>query len=433
MLLGKNNLTSVLLLFTIITLPFDSFPLPINSVYKPLSILPITVTFFYSLKVFKFKLFVKPLFIFFLVAIILTSLFNSFLIDDFSGFFKFFIEIIILLMAITSINFFFINLNNDQFKRILNRGVELVINLFVVVGTLQLISRYIDPYGIIEKIHDLFIYRHDLSRIQFFSGEPSMGIRMVVLFLSLRYYINKKFLFDLKTSWLLVLILISGSTFGLIYVFMFTTIFLLIKNIKSKKLIINVFFIVFTLIILNESLPLIKNFIPEYSKNKVDSLISVVNDFSIDNLLAIAQIDGSIFLRVFNPIIGFKIFLDNYILGVGGENFSFYYIDVISNDYPFALKHDTVASVYNGEIKITPKSLLTKLLSELGILGLFFLVFLARLCLKVKTYFLLPLSAYILTTLINYDSYIYYPLIFAICLLYFFVSHTKEDNNEVSF
>ena len=422
--LSRNKFIRVLFLSVIITLPFDSFPLPINSVYKPLSIIPILITFFYSLKINGFKLFIKPFLVLFLLLLLLTSFLNSFLIDIYSGFNLFIIEIIILVITVGSFNFFIGYLSPTNFKKILNQGVEIVINLFIIIGSLQLMGRFIDPGGLIEKLNSIFLYRSDLSRIQFLSGEPSYGVRMVILFLTLKYYVNNKFHFNLKTLWLLILVLFSGSTFGLYYIVIFMTLLLIINYKYSNKIIINtcligVFFFAFYHII-----PLTQNFISDYAKSKIDSAFSIINHFTMDNLVAIAQIDGSIFLRIFNPIIGLKMFLDNFFIGVGGENFTYHYLDYIIKDYPFALQYDAVESVYYENTRITPKSMIGKLLSEFGALGLIILIFLIKICLNVKDKFIIPLSAYVMSVLVNYDSYIYFPLILAICLIYYQNSKT---------
>ena len=419
MRLSRNKFIRVLFLSTIITLPFDSFPLPINSVYKPLSIIPILITFFYSLKINGFKLFVKPFLILFLFALLLTSFINSFLIDIYSGFNLFTIEIIILVITVASFNFFIDYLPPTNVKKILNQGVEIVINLFIIIGSLQLMGRFIDPGGLIEKLNSIFLYRYDLSRIQFLSGEPSYGVRVVILFLTLKYYVNNKFHFDLKTLWLLILVMLSGSTFGLFYIVIFMILLLIINYKHSNKIIINTCLIGVFFFALYNFVPLLQNFVSDYAKAKIDLAISIINEFSIDNLVAIGQIDGSIFLRSFNPIIGLKMFLDNFFIGVGGENFTYHYLDYIIKDYPFALGYDAVESVYYENARITPKSMISKLLSEFGVLGLIILIFLIKICLNPKDKFIIPLSAYVMSVLVNYDGYIYFPLIFAICLIYY--------------
>jgi hypothetical protein len=410
----KNLSYENLLRWFVILLPFDSFPFPIEFVYRPLAILPIILVFFIGNKS---KIYVSKFLLIGLIFVLFTSLLNSIYIGESNGFKKFIIEIIIILVSVSSLQKILIHLNLEKIKNIVKKSTRIVLLLFVIVGILQFISRYANPFNFMDYLNSIFTYRFDNNRIQFFSGEPSMGVRTVIFYIGLAISLNDFSKNKFKIIILFILILVSGSTFGLLFLLLFIIILLIIrygKNLFFRKETWS-FFLLFIIIIF--LLPYITKLLPQYAQNKISYIPSILNSLSFDQIINIASLDGSFFLRVFNPIIGFQVFIENFLFGIGGENFQYYYIQVIENKYRYALGYPTIQSVSQGLISITPKSLIIKVAAEFGIIGLiYFCVGLLKvLNLKEKNF--LWVKVFVLALIINYDSYIFLPLIFGLLFL----------------
>jgi hypothetical protein len=423
MYLNKDYLTKFFFKCFIIFLPFDSFPIPfLNTVYRPLSILSVLSIFLLHLKYFipsrkiNIFLFTVLFFIFFI------SIFNSFYLNIYDGLFKFLFELFILYITYKSLIICYFNIKRDDFNLIIKQSIDIVIKLFLIIGILQLLSRFFSTFNYITSLINSFIlYRSDISRIQFYSGEPAMGFRMVILFLSLNIFINKGLSIS-KINILLIslLLLLSGSTFGIFYLFLYFFSILFIYCIYNK-IKIYYFFKYFLILFLSTVLFYIFLFdlLPYYTQNKINISLNIIKSLSFDKLLFYSQRDGSLFLRIFNPIIGYKMFLDNWVFGIGGENYQYYYLNYIIKYYNYALSYNSVIDVFITKNSITPKSLIIKLLCEFGLIGFFICFYLFRnvVFIAKKSYFIYPLASYFIVTTINYDSYIYMPLIFTFFIL----------------
>lgn len=426
MSLSKDKLLGFLFQFTVITLPVDSFPWPISFVYRPLTILPLVLTllFFQSS-----KLFVKPKQIIIFCLLIVLSLVNSYLIGSYSGFIKFSIEVLLIIFFIHSINIFLIHIDREKVLTLLRKSINITLTVFAIIGSIQLFARFFNPNGVFDVLMSIFTHRFDLSRIQFLSGEPSMGIRMVIFFVSLQVLVNKEFSIDLVKITLFFLILLSGSTFGLVFTFIYLLLLIFIRKNFLITLVKKYFFrAVILILLISSTFPFLYGLLPVYAQNKMNILGDVISNVSFNNLLSIASLDGSFFLRVFNPIIGFRVFYENFLLGVGGENFQYYYIKYITEFYSFALNYPSVMDVKNNLSSITPKSLVARLLAEFGVIGLFLMLSFLKRMFHLRNIYSAPLIAYILALALNYDSYIYLPLIFS----YLILNHLNETRNPSS-
>lgn len=421
--IDKDYLTKFFFKCFILFLPFDSFPLPfLNSVYRPLSILPVLSIFLLHLKSFIPSRKINLFFFVAYVAIISISIYNSFFLNIYDGLFKFLFELLILYITYQSLIICYLNIKSEDFNLIIKQSINVVIKLFIIIGLLQLTSRFFSSLNLLTNlINSLFSYRNDITRIQFFSGEPSMGFRMIILFLSLYIFINKGLSLS-KINFLLIslLLLLSGSTFGIFYLFLYFFSILFIYCIYNK---IKIYYFFKYLFILFLSITLFYIFLfdllPNYTQNKINISLNIIKSLSFDKLLFYSQMDGSLFLRIFNPIIGYKIFLDNWVFGIGGENYQYYYLNYIIKYYNYALSYNSVIDVFITKNSITPKSLIIKLLCEFGLIGFSICFYLFRnvLFIAKKSLFIYPLASYFIVTTINYDSYIYMPLIFTFFIL----------------
>lgn len=421
MALNRHSLNKTLLTLFIFSLALDSFPIPfVNSVYKPLSIFPIIFITLLNLNWTSPKIKVRPVLLVFLYSILIISIILSFSIDEFKGFKKFFFEIIIIIIVAHS-NWVILNyFELTELKRIIGKVSHITFKALLGIGFLQLLSRFSSVIlTITTKINTLLIYRHDESRIQFLSGEPSMGVRTLIFFLILSRICGIK-LPKLQLGMAITLVLLSGSTFGLIFTILFISIYIFLNS-KNKITLFIRSFKIFGYFLVGAFLLKKSTFLlPEYAQSKLEVVETILLNFSTDTFIAIAQYDGSFFLRVFNPIIGLIIFLDHWILGIGGENFTFYYSQYITDYFPFAKTFPTVAENLYYRSEITPKSLVVKLITEFGIIGIVGILTTTRFLLNVsdRHNLLIPIIAFIFALSINYDSYIYFPLIFSFSLIH---------------
>jgi hypothetical protein len=428
--IDKDYLTKYLFKCFILFLPFDSFPLPfLDSVYRPLSILPVLFIFLLHIKNFIPSKKINLYTFIALISVILISIYNSFFLNIYDGLFKFLFELLILYITYQSLIICYLNIKSEDFNLIIKQSIKIVIKLFIIIGLLQLTSRFYSSFNLLTNlINSLFLYRSDITRIQFFSGEPAMGFRMVILFISLSIFINKGLnLSRINFVIITLLLLLSGSTFGILYLllYFFTIIFIFfIYNKLSIFLFFKYLLFIFLSIILFNIF--LFDLLPYYTQNKINISFNIIKSLSFDKLLFYSKIDGSLFLRIFNPIIGYKIFLDNWIIGIGGENYQYYYLNYIIKYYNYALSYNSVLDVFITKNSITPKSLIIKLLCEFGLFGFFICLYLFRkvLFFSRKSIFIYPLASYFLVTTINYDSYIYMPLIFSFFILNY---HNKYD------
>jgi len=412
---------------------FDSFPIPIEFVYRPLSIFPLAILALNRLKIlFKNnKVYVSKKIIYIFLSILLISIYQSAInYKNFSGLIKFILEIIVIIIIYNGfMRGFELSLNKRGIKSNLRSSFKLVIYALIFIGTTQLLFRFLNLTDLSNIINSLFTYRYNSSRIQFFSGEPSMGIRTVVFFMSMYAFILEKKVPYLILFLVLCLIFLSGSTFGILFIILFGFFHSLLKS-SLKTLFRNFLIFLFFSTIIYFVVPLFLVYLSPYAQNKINLVYMLIASLDFETLLLIAEKDGSIFLRVFNPIIGFFVFLNNP-FGVGGENFKFEYITTINEYFPFALNHSTVQKVLFESSEITPKSLISKMLSEFGLFGIWIILFTFNRFRKIikNNSDLFLLFIFIFTLTINYGSYVYIPLIFTISLFYFINKKTDDLHN----
>ena len=419
----NSNFEIFLFRISFIFIIFDSFPIPIDFVYRPLSIFPLAILALNRLKFLFLKNKVhlpKKIFYFFLI-ILFISIYQSVInYKNLSGLIKFILEIIVIIIIYNGfMRGFELSINKKGIKSNLRSSFKLVIYALILIGTTQLLFRFLNLENLTNTLNSLFTYRYNASRIQFFSGEPSMGVRTIVFFISMYTFILEKKVPYLVWFLVLFLIFFSGSTFGILFIVLFGFFYSILKS-SLKTILINLLFFILTVIIIYFLLPLLLNYLSPYAQNKINLVYRLISSLDSENLLLIAERDGSFFLRIFNPIIGFLVFLNN-LFGVGGENFKFEYIATINEYFPFALNHNTVQKVLFEGSEITPKSLIFKMLAEFGLFGFWIILFTFNRLRKIikDNSDLFLLFIFILTLSINYGSYIYIPLIFTLSLFYF--------------
>jgi hypothetical protein len=226
-----------------------------------------------------------------------------------------------------------------------------------------------------------------------------------------------------------LLLLISGSTYGYITIILFLFFYVLFFE---SKLIFNYKFIFLALFFASLFSFFKESFFDSYTLNKVNAVTSVLMSLDMSIIQSILERDGSIFLRAMNPIIGFMTGSYSNFLGVGLDGYRYVYPDMISQFFPYATSFSTVAAAVNGENYITPKSLYSKVFSELGLIPFLIMIFyyiylyLHILRLKNNSPILKLFFVYLVVVPINNDSIIYFNYFFVFVFLVLLVLNERR-------
>ena len=168
---------------------------------------------------------------------------------------------------------------------------------------------------------------------------------------------------------------LSGSVFGIAFVGITLAIYFFIFVLPGFELrkILNLGAVVLLFLALIRIMFL--EFANEYTLNKIELLSNVVVNADIFGTYLASSGDGSAFLRIVNPVIGWYMFLDSKMFGVGPHAYHLHYIELVIQRYPEALLFEAVDNVATGTSYITAKSMVAKVLAEFGAVGLATILF----------------------------------------------------------
>lgn len=377
--LNKYNLFNKFLFFlsflVLVFIPIDSIPI-LHSVYRPLSLFPMVIVFPF--------LFIKKLvngfenheyfLILFIIFSIFSSLFQAIIrFNDFSG----------LLDATNTllIGFGFYIVFDYLFTQ-----YKLIFNIDYVTKTLKIIGYiYVIPilFGVIEiftllnlvdssiKTNILYwISGRSTTRVQLFTGEPAWAATQISFLIPIYFYLSSKnFIFFILLFISIGLLIFTFSINGFVIFFLSLLIYVTLKLNSRKLLFAFVGLFLFFLLI-----PLIINFLqfifptPVYFLNRIIAILQG-GFFDFNNFL---YRDGSTFIRIGYPIIGFYIFIFNPFFGVGIGNYRYIFPSIINQYFSDGL---VFPEVQNGidRLVANPKMLLSRIFSETGIVGFFLL------------------------------------------------------------
>jgi len=303
--------------------------------------------------------------------------------------------------------------------------------LILAVGFIQfLMTVGVLSVSLSDQVTYLFSYRSS-HRIQSVSGEPSQMIRSLILLLIMFYF----FYFGRYKKSILVIsffaIAISGSTYGYLTVILMVLFYGLIFK---PKIFLNYKLLMFSILTVIAFVSFRVAVLDNYTNAKIDAVLKVVFSLDMEVVTSILQHDGSIFQRVMNPIIGFISGSYSNFLGVGLDGYRYVYPEIIDEHFPYATKFTTVNTAVNGEGYITPKSLYSKVFSELGlipfVLMTFYYLWAYIKVLHCKKYQRVTkaLFIYILIIPLNADSIIYFNYFFALIFLHLLVVEENHYN-----
>ena len=415
-------------LLSIFFLPVDSFPLfPMDTVYRPLSIVFLVIPLF--LYILKGRLhFYTPWLILASFFIFTHSLISTELLFEKNEHIKkagltLFLLVILLVSLFTIINDGLKN-NKEVFFDFLGVSAFCALVLMIAVAFVQILMKIgFLPVYVSDQVTHLFSYRSS-QRVQSVAGEPAQMVRSLVLLIALVYFFYFKSFRKLMLFSGFIVLILSGSTYGYLTIFlMFIVFFIFFKPsyIFNKKILLLFFILSISFSFLRES------FLDDYTNAKIDAVWSVFSSMSFDMLSVVLQSDGSIFQRAINPTIGFMSGPYSNFLGVGLDGYRYVYPEIINQYFPYALNFAMVEDAVYGDAYITPKSLYSKVFSELGIvpfLLMFFYYFWLFFAIKKKHKVIgFPhfLFVYILIIPLNTDSIIYFNYVFSLVLLHLIV------------
>jgi len=370
-----NKFLFFLSFLVLVFIPIDSIPI-LPSVYRPLSLLPMVI-------VFPFLLLKKIVNGFenhelFLILYIIFSIFSSYFqalirFNNLSGFFDATTTLLIGFGFYVVFDYLF-----NQFKLIFNK--EFVTKTLKIIGYIYVIPILFGVFEIFTllnlvdpsiKTNILFwISGRSTIRVQLFTGEPAWAATQISFLIPIYLYLSpKNFIFKVLLLISIGLLIFTFSINGFVIFFLSLLIFIFLKF-NSRKLL----FVFFGLLLLFLLIPLFINFIqfifptPIYFINRILAILE--GDFLI--LSNFLYRDGSTFIRIGYPIIGFYIFIFNPIFGVGIGNYRFIFPSIINKYFPDGL---VFLEVQNGidRLVANPKMLFSRILSETGIVGFFLL------------------------------------------------------------
>ncbi|MGA1933008.1 O-antigen ligase family protein [Arcobacter sp. YIC-464] len=326
-------------------------------------------------------------------------------------------------------NFF---INKDDFCEKIGKWAFYSFVFMVIIGFIQFFMKLgLVPKGVSEQITLLFSYR-TVNRIQMVSGEPSMMVRNILflgVFIYFYYYGKYR---KIVIFLIIFFLLVSGSTFGYVTIFLFFIVYIVLFK---PKLIFNLRILSFISLLLILIWVLMNNFLDDYTLNKIDIVLKILTNLDLKTLSTVVQSDGSAFQRLMNPIIGFMSGEYTFYLGTGLDGYRYIYPYYINEYFSFSLNYESVYAAVSGESYITPKSLYSKIYSELGIVSfLLFMFFNLYLYLKIlllnsKTKIVLSvLFSLSLVLIIQNDSIIYLNYFFIIIFITLQLNYTKIKN-----
>ena len=352
------------LFLSVLLVPLDSFPyFPVDSVYRPLAILPLTVVVFHAIALGRFNLFGMVVAILSLclgLHSIATTLILDYPTDHLP---KSVITTVLLAIMLSAFSVIFNPriISPEERRMIIGSASFLALLGTFLFVILQFASSSLGVLqGLSNELTSLFSYR-SVGRVQGLSGEPSQLIRNTMLIGMFSILLNRNITRLLSLIMCFVIVLVSGSTYGYlsiaIFIFFYVVLFEL-KAIANIKVLASL--VVFSILLSY----FYSNNMGSYSKNKIDKVVEVIE--RPGSLSTIVENDGSIFQRLMNPYIGFTTFGIENIAGRGLDSYRYEYPDQISMKYSYALEFETVENAVIGNNYITPKSLFSKIYFELG-------------------------------------------------------------------
>jgi len=407
------NPLHTLLLCGILLIPFMSLPV-MPSDYRPISIffiVPVSIfiyiKYLISLKVKK-DILILSFFVFFAVvhSLILQPLTTSLraIVPLLCGFFSY-----------IGINYYF---QRTRVITIFNK-LTILFAFIAIVGIIEVLAmKNLIPYSIKSFIGEIFSGKVS-GRIQLITMEGSWAAKIIIFAIPIYvyHYCNKGYFYvSFYILLLLFLLIFSLEGFAIIGAALMFRFFPILFNTitfkyKLKYYLYLLLFIIVTFLI-------IQSVLSNQSGYAIERIYKFLDANSFSKILSL---DDSTFIRVIYPYIGFLIFWDNpFGVGLGGYAESFNsYIKTIPVEY----SHFPEVMGDIRSLSADPKNLYSKIFSEIGIIGVIFVICFLFLQLRYLKYNINYLPKYKLffftnfllglTCVIQFGSFAYLPFWFA--------------------
>ncbi|AEA34637.1 hypothetical protein [Hippea maritima] len=434
-ILKKSNSLNVILLFGLLLVPFMSLPV-MPSDYRPISIFfLVPFSFLITLK-YLIRLKISKDIFYLLLFLVFVSIQSVLLLDNIFLSLRYIAPVFLGIFSYIAIRYFFIK---NNIEKVFDKFFVLYI-LIAVIGFVEILSmKGLLPHSLKDIIGIVFSGKVS-SRIQLISSEGSWASKIIIFSIPIYlYYYCKNGYFNKSFYVLLLLFVMIFSLEGFAIVatafmlYLSYDFFHIFKKLITFRYKLKYYFIlVISIVILSILINIILSTNTGYAINRIYKFLDATS------LWELLSLDGSTFIRVIYPYIGFEIFVDHpFGVGLGGYAQYFnHYINLIPVDY--SKFNEVVGDI--ATVSADPKSLYAKIFSETGIIGigLLFLFFKQQIKYlkynikinpKFKLYFIYNL-AFAFASVIQFGSFAYLPFWFAFALNSAF--YTK-GNNEKNF
>jgi hypothetical protein len=375
--------------------PFDSLPIMNFGVYRPIWLLPCVLG-----GVVYFRNIVRvPILVLGLVLLygLLVAAINSLLIID---------SVVVALGVILGVVTFFgaidyIEVRRGDSQKELSRYLFFTSFVPLAVGVVFLLSHEIG-----STLESMFSHRVYYTRMQMVSGEPSWAAKYTLLWIvAAQYVFNRSLLRAGVTISLIFMLLMTGSSLGILL-----GAFFLLYKARGRAIIPSIFLLSTIALLATIYGDLI---FTEYTTNRLGNVLGFIA--SPGEFLEQTG-DRSMLIRMLSPFVGIVMFVDSYGLGFGLGS-----TDVLYDEYAakilsfFGVNMDYYYFLEGGS---SAKNIYSKLIGELGFVGVAGLFFL------VKRFFRLPSGFYrdfcfaVFLLGMNSDGYVYFPFILAVSILF---------------
>jgi len=411
-----NNPLHTMLLCGILLIPFMSLPV-MPSDYRPIS-----VFFLFPVSVFVYLKYIarskvkKDILI--LSLFVLFSVVHSLILQPFLTSLRAIVPLLLGFFSYIGINYYF---QRTKVITVFNKLTKLFV-FIAILGIIEILAmKNLIPYSIKLFIGEVFSGKVS-SRIQLITMEGSWAAKIIIFSIPIyvyHYCKNGYFYLSFYILFLLFLLIFSLEGFAILgFALMFRFFPVLIKLLFFKYRLKYYLYGLISVMIIPLLILLVLNTESGY---QISRLYKFVDAQSFSKILSL---DGSTFIRIVYPALGFFIFWNNpFGVGLGGYAESFNsHISTIS------IKYSHFEEVV-GDIKTVsadPKNLYSKIFSETGIIGV--LLFMSFLFLQLRylkyninylpKYKLFFLANFFLaiTCVIQFGSFAYLPFWFAFAL-----------------
>ncbi len=377
MVILKAVLFRIALLSGYVLLPFMSLPL-LPSDYRPVSVLAFFLTggviFFSRLVRKKMPLDELLLFSFFAACLFQTVIFGSLAHRDFFWILRQLAALALGIFSYLSLKVFFQWYGTDQALKLMGK----IYTLILALGVLEIMSILgLLPWSV-KAMMNILLSGRVVERVQLVTSEASWGAKVLLFGIPVYTFLWKRFR---RARYLAGLILAGGlfcftlSLEGFVAAGIAVILLVIFKYrqiLARPGVWVGLILIPLVLVVFFYGAYLVFPKGGQYYLARV----RVLESLNVDRIIQLPETDGSVFIRVYYPLMGVWMFLDRpYGVGLGG--YSQYFKEFLDQtDIPYPRFPEVMADLQTrtGD----PKSMYSKILSENGfysgwILLLFFL------------------------------------------------------------